>query len=564
MSWLETAGTLLGVRVFDVSFVIFMVATSLLMFRLHLRRMYAQALAAGVERPEQLYRAPWRSVAGPGLAVVSILAICLLSYFLAPLVQTGVETLTGNPTIAFTPPRLPGSGVNQEQVSLEIGQGPTTASDLPILRMEFSGPVRYLRERVYDTYRGRGWSVAATFDEMRPENLAPVNVEGAKVFSFPVDRAPMTEPYVATIESVSRPLRYLPVPGIPRRIEFPGVLNVSRRGTVIMPQGGLPSNTAYAVYGFEYVPDEAILRRAPAIDYGRIYSIYIQRDRYDRRVVDLARAVAQRYDNQYDKVMALKRLIETTCKYNLQARAIDEDVDKVYAFLNDTREGYCDLFASSLAVLCRANGIPARVVAGYIVLASEVEGNSYTVRDRHAHLWTEIYFEGIGWVPFDATEGADAVPGAGVGSALSDDEGKAAILYLTIGSVVVGVALLALIVYAFRRWRRSWLAVPQEQRALAAAYRRFLRLVRAVTRRAKAPSETTREYVRQVAGDTPDPEQLERLGEQFDLAMYGPKGPTEDLLRAIEEELVAVGKWKRKGRIGGNGRNAGNGSGDGR
>ncbi len=548
MSWLETAGTLFGVRVFDVSFVLFMVGISMLMFRLHMRRMYARALAAGIERPEQLYRAPWRSVAGPTLAIFSILVICLISYFLAPLVQTGVETLTGNPTIAFTPPRLPGSGVNQEQVSMEIGQGPTTASDLPILQMEFTGPVRYLRERVYDTYRGRGWTVSATFDELRPSGVPPAFVEGAKVYFFPDGQVPMTEPVTAVIQAVSRPLRFLPLPGIPRRVEFPGTLSLSRRGAVVMPQGGLPSGTSYAAIAYEYVPDEYVLREAPPIDYERIYNIYIQTDRYDRRVVELGRAIADQYDNQYDKVMALKRHIESTCKYNLKARAIEEDVDKVYAFLNDTREGYCDLFASSLAVLCRVNGIPARVVAGYIVLPNEVEGKQYTVRDRHAHIWTEVYFEGLGWIPFDATEGADAVPGAGVGSLLADDEGRAAVLYLTIGSIVVGLALLSLLGYVLLKWRRAYRSIPPEQRALAAAYRRFLRLVRALTRRAKLPYETTQEYVAQVAGETPDPEQLRRLGEQFDLAMYGPQGPTDDLLHQIEEELVAVAKWKANGR----------------
>ncbi|MHB1847354.1 MAG: transglutaminase family protein, partial [Deltaproteobacteria bacterium] len=65
------------------------------------------------------------------------------------------------------------------------------------------------------------------------------------------------------------------------------------------------------------------------------------------------------------------------------------------------REGHCELFATALAVLLRARGIPARYVAGYYAPES-IDGN-LTIRDWDAHAWTEVLLPGRGFVPFDAT-----------------------------------------------------------------------------------------------------------------------------------------------------------------
>lgn len=70
-------------------------------------------------------------------------------------------------------------------------------------------------------------------------------------------------------------------------------------------------------------------------------------------------------------------------------------------FLFGTRTGYCEQFAGSMAVLARVVGIPSRVVVGF--LPGKKVGDEWQVTPRNMHAWTELYFEGVGWVPVDPT-----------------------------------------------------------------------------------------------------------------------------------------------------------------
>ena len=77
--------------------------------------------------------------------------------------------------------------------------------------------------------------------------------------------------------------------------------------------------------------------------------------------------------------------------------------DSVDEFLFDTREGFCEHFASSFVVLMRAAGVPARVVTGYQGGEHNSVGDYMIVRQRDAHAWAEIYDPERGWLRVDPT-----------------------------------------------------------------------------------------------------------------------------------------------------------------
>jgi hypothetical protein len=79
----------------------------------------------------------------------------------------------------------------------------------------------------------------------------------------------------------------------------------------------------------------------------------------------------------------------------LGAQAVDE-------FLFETREGFCEHYASSMTVLLRAAGLPARVVLGYQGGELNGLGGYYIVRQSDAHAWTEVWLEDEGWIRVDA------------------------------------------------------------------------------------------------------------------------------------------------------------------
>ena len=77
--------------------------------------------------------------------------------------------------------------------------------------------------------------------------------------------------------------------------------------------------------------------------------------------------------------------------------------DAVDDFLFNTREGFCEHYASSFTVLMRAAGIPARVVTGYQGGYWNSLGNYLLVRQSEAHAWSEVWLQGRGWVRADPT-----------------------------------------------------------------------------------------------------------------------------------------------------------------
>jgi Transglutaminase-like enzymes, putative cysteine proteases len=136
------------------------------------------------------------------------------------------------------------------------------------------------------------------------------------------------------------------------------------------------------------------------------YTTYLQLpDTVPKRVYDLADSLTYMYDNDYDKVKALENFLSSEFPYNLTVRSTPRGRDFVDYFLFDLKEGYCTYYASALTILSRCIGIPARYVEGYVLPPNPTEKNSkqYDVTNQQAHAWTEVYFEGYGWLPFEPT-----------------------------------------------------------------------------------------------------------------------------------------------------------------
>ncbi|MEM1446832.1 MAG: transglutaminaseTgpA domain-containing protein [Planctomycetota bacterium] len=91
-------------------------------------------------------------------------------------------------------------------------------------------------------------------------------------------------------------------------------------------------------------------------------------------------------------------------RYNLNNPRPRGGEDPLIAFLFETREGHCELFAAGLTALCRSIGIPARLITGFRASEFNAVGRYYVVRQSNAHAWTEVDGgPGIGWQTFDAT-----------------------------------------------------------------------------------------------------------------------------------------------------------------
>jgi transglutaminase-like putative cysteine protease len=124
-----------------------------------------------------------------------------------------------------------------------------------------------------------------------------------------------------------------------------------------------------------------------------------------QRIRDLAASLVVSADNDYDKARAIEKYLAENFAYNLDVRSTPRNRDFVDYFLFDLQEGYCSYFASAMTILARCAGLPARYVEGYMLPPSPVKerNDAYMVTNLQAHAWTEIYFEGFGWLPFEPT-----------------------------------------------------------------------------------------------------------------------------------------------------------------
>ncbi|MBE6562213.1 MAG: hypothetical protein E7660_00585 [Ruminococcaceae bacterium] len=115
---------------------------------------------------------------------------------------------------------------------------------------------------------------------------------------------------------------------------------------------------------------------------------------------------------RHDKVLAvISYLCSEEFTYNLEPAVPETESSVLEAFLFETKEGYCSHYATAATVLLREMGIPARFVEGYI--ANEWYDNFGTqqaakfrsdVNDEDSHTWVEVYYENIGWIPYEVTK----------------------------------------------------------------------------------------------------------------------------------------------------------------
>ena len=108
--------------------------------------------------------------------------------------------------------------------------------------------------------------------------------------------------------------------------------------------------------------------------------------------------------SRFEKAVALQNWFRENFEYSLE-QVEGSGYAALEQFLGDGpngRSGYCEQFASAMAVMARVLGIPARVAIGF--LSPTQTGTStwvYSARDLHA--WPELYFDGAGWVRFEPT-----------------------------------------------------------------------------------------------------------------------------------------------------------------
>jgi len=273
----------------------------------------------------------------------------------------------------------------------------------------------YLRTITYDVYTGHGWVRTPG----RERRVAP----GDPVFPAYTPERPLSatafELETITVLLQREVGRNIFAPGYPVAVFSP--LIVQEPGGLPL-LGGLESGVPLEV-GTGWQITAAISRATEAELAGAgdeypeaVVATYLGTDGITQRTRDLAQALAATASaaDPYHQAKVIAAYLQRDPRFTYATRAPlpeDPDQDLVDFFLFDTENGqvgYCEYYATTMAMMARSLGIPARVAVGYAP-GDRVEQGVYEYRERNAHLWAELYFPGYGWQIFEATKSIDPV-----------------------------------------------------------------------------------------------------------------------------------------------------------
>ncbi len=286
--------------------------------------------------------------------------------------------------------------------TLALG-GPVSLGNMTLMDVQATAG-RYWRAAIYDTYDGTGWTASDT-DSLtldpgeRPEQTMAFEARKTVTQTFTLYMPGTTQLYaLSQPEQFSIPVRADALPGDTNEDEITEVETLS----LVSSRYKLDNAETYMVIS-NIAMAQIDEMRAAGQDYPEWTDKYLQLpEKLPQRVRDLAAEITERYDNDFDRAIAIERYLREYT-YN---EAIEEPplgVDRVDYFLFESKEGYCNYYASSMVVMARTLGIPARLAAGYARGDWERDAQVYRVRQHHSHAWVEIFIPRYGWVEFEPT-----------------------------------------------------------------------------------------------------------------------------------------------------------------
>jgi hypothetical protein len=302
--------------------------------------------------------------------------------------------------------------------TLVLGGNPNLNND-PVFTVQSDDPSQYLASVSYDTYDGRQWLVSSTYQVPLPAYGTIYN--SAALLHAVVQKVHVVNPpgeqdgYLfgaSQIASANQPVTV--------RLSS----NTSSIVAVLTKNGKLTAGQTITITSFVSSAPVDTLRTVPMpaasprfvssydgqtpLSYydPAVLSTYTRLPpNLDSRIRNIALQITAGAPTMYDKVLALESYLRSHFSYDVNVH-LPSGVEPVSWFLFDSpHKGYCNYFASTMAIMARTLGIPARVVAGYTSGHNDEKHHQHIMYGTDAHSWTQVYFAGYGWINFEPSAG---------------------------------------------------------------------------------------------------------------------------------------------------------------
>ncbi len=332
-------------------------------------------------------------------------SLTLLFFFLIPRVGVGFFQNNHGESLRTT-------GFS-EQVDLGV-IGPVKQDPSIVMRVELPDHTGneakreplYLRGVAYNRYDGKSWSNSLPHRRILtelPEGTFTLRTPGTK---------PSASARQLRQEILLEPLDTAVLFGAPFPSSVKGnFLSVQSdlMGSLHLPYP-LHTRSQYTVYSSPTSLSAGEKKTAALIYPDFILQQYLQVPVVSTQISELAREVTQPATSVAQAVALLHTHLLTHYRYNLDVPSL-QSAHPLEDFLLTRKTGYCEHYATAMVVMLRTIGIPARLVTGFLATEWNEFGGYYTVRQRDAHAWVEVYFPQSGWITMDPTPPAPGATG---------------------------------------------------------------------------------------------------------------------------------------------------------
>ncbi|WP_158600589.1 transglutaminase family protein [Tessaracoccus antarcticus] len=253
---------------------------------------------------------------------------------------------------------------------------------------------------------------------LRTVALTRLTTDGAALTGMRLSTTGLSGAYTAPGESVKTRVRmllaseYLPVPFAVDRFSAAGAWAHDRDTMSIVATGGARTEQTegleYEVSSTVPRPDRSELEAAAAgTDPAGDDTLSVPGG-LDPGVATLTASVTAQARTAGEKALAIQSFLRSDeFSYSLNAPE-EADTDAISSFLLTDHAGYCIHFAAGMITMARIEGIPARMAIGFT--PGKRDGDEWVVTTHNMHSWPELYFEGLGWVPFEPTKSVASPP----------------------------------------------------------------------------------------------------------------------------------------------------------
>ena len=291
--------------------------------------------------------------------------------------------------------------------TLALGQQAATGESVYLrIRVPLTGRADryYWRVRTYDQYLDNKWQNIYAFTEPFTPDQPSLRL---------VDSHGLSNEFVFSAPRVN--LGLLVTPAHPIWISRSSVLSFtpstddSIDPLMLRPDPPILVGEQYIVHANIYNPTVVQLQQA-----GEVYPAWVQ-DHYlqlpqdlSPPISELARRITTDAESPYEKATAITDYLRANITYSTTVDPPPDGIDPLVWFLFDYRAGFCNYYATAEVILLRSVGVPARMVVGF-AQGEYLPPDRYTILEKDAHAWPEVYFPGIGWVEFEPTGGQPAL-----------------------------------------------------------------------------------------------------------------------------------------------------------